>query len=66
MPAFKHLNSRSFFISQTFICNIKLKCAKNKAKAKQHTEAELLLFEKFSHSSPRNQPRIIGDILKNV
>ena len=51
MPAFKHLNSRSFFISQTFICNIKLKCAKNKAKAKQHTEAELLLFEKFSHSS---------------
>ena len=51
MPAFKHLNSRSFFISKTFISNIKLKLAKNKAKAKQHTEAELLLFENYSLSS---------------
>ena len=37
-----------FFISNTFINNIKLKLAKNQAKAKQHTEAELLLFENYS------------------
>ena len=37
-----------FFISNTFINNFKLKLAKNQAKAKQHPEAELLLFENYS------------------
>ena len=40
----------SFFISNTFRSNAKLKLAKNQAKAKQHPEAELLLFENYSLS----------------
>ena len=32
-------------ISKTFISTTKLKLAKNQAKAKQHPQAELLLFE---------------------
>ena len=39
-----------FFISNTFISNARLKLAKNQANAKQHPEAELLLFENCSHS----------------
>ena len=39
-----------FFISNTFIRNARLKLAKNQANAKQHPEAELLLFENYSHS----------------
>ena len=38
-----------FFISNTFISNAKFKLAKNKAK--QHPEAELLIFENYSHTS---------------
>ena len=41
-----------FFISNTFICNAELKLAKNQARAKQHPEAEILLFENYSDSSP--------------
>ena len=40
-----------FFISNTFICNARLKLAENQTNAKQHAEAELLLFENYSHSS---------------
>ena len=40
-----------FFISNTFISNTRLKLAKNQANAKQQLEAELLLFENYSHSS---------------
>ena len=40
-----------FFISNAFISNVRLNLAKNKAKAKQHPEAELLLFENYSLSS---------------
>ena len=40
-----------FFISDTFKSNARLKLAKNQANAKQHPEAELLLFEIYSHSS---------------
>ena len=40
--------------------------AKNKAKANQHPEAELPLFENYSLSYPRYQPKIIEGILKNV
>ena len=41
----------SFFISSTFITNARMKLAKNQANAKHHSEAELLLFENYSHSS---------------
>ena len=46
----KKLNT-SFFISNTFISNARLKLAKNQANAKQHPEVELFLFENYSHSS---------------
>ena len=39
-----------------------MKLAKNQAKAKQHPEAKLLLFENYSQSS---STLIIGHILKN-
>ena len=41
----------AFFISNTFISNVKLKLAKNQANFKQHPQAELLLFENYLHSS---------------
>ena len=41
----------AFFISNTLISNTRLKLAKNQANAEQHPEAELLLFENYSHSS---------------
>ena len=40
-----------FYIKNTFTSNVKLKLVKNQANAKQHPEAELLLFENYSHSS---------------
>ena len=40
-----------FFISNTFISYAQLKLVKNQADAKQHPEAELQLFESYSHSS---------------
>ena len=39
--------------------------AKNQANAMQHFEAELLLFENYSHSSSKLSSKIIGHILKN-
>ena len=41
----------AFFISNIFLNNARLKLAKNEAKAKQHAEAELSLFENYSLSS---------------
>ena len=52
-----------FFVSNTFIINVKLKLAKIQANVKQHPEAELLLFIHILH--PRYQPEIIEHILKN-
>ena len=40
-----------FYISNIFISNTRLKLAKNQADAKQHPEAQLWLFENYSHSS---------------
>ena len=40
-----------FLISNTFINHARLKLVKNKANAKQHPKAELLLFKNYSHSS---------------
>ena len=41
----------AFFISNTFIRNARMKSAKSQAKAKQHLEDELSLFENYSFSS---------------
>ena len=43
-----------FLISNTVRSNTRLKLVKNQANAKQHHEAELLLFEHYSHSSCEN------------
>ena len=40
-----------FYISSTFINTTRLKLAKNQVKAKQYSEAELLLFENYLLSS---------------
>ena len=39
------------FISNTFISNDRLKLTKNQGHVKQHREAEILLYENYSHSS---------------
>ena len=41
----------AFFIRNSFIRNARLKLAENHAKAKQHPEAKILLFENYSFSS---------------
>ena len=40
-----------FFISNTFMSNVRLKYPKNQANTKHHPQAEYLLFENYSHSS---------------
>ena len=45
--------------------NARLKLTKNHANAKQHLEAERLLFKNYSHFLSRYYPKIIGHILKN-
>ena len=47
----RYVTNTRFFISNTFISNTRLKFAKNQANAKKHPEAELSLFENYSHSS---------------
>ena len=44
------LDLHAFFMNNIFISNANLKLAKNQANTKQHPEAELLLFENYSHS----------------
>ena len=53
-----------FFMSNMFTCNARLKLAKKQAKAKQHPEDELLLFENFHILHPCYHPKIIGHTLK--
>ena len=55
-----------FFISNIFISNARLKLAKNQAKAKQHPQAELLLFEYYSLSTPRLSSKNNRRYSKNV
>ena len=43
----KHFIYTFFFISNTFISNARLKLAQNQTNAKQHPEAELLLYENY-------------------
>ena len=40
--------THAFYISNTFICNTRLKLTKNQACAKQHLENEFLLPENYS------------------
>ena len=42
-----------------------MKLAKKQANAKQHPEAELLLFENYSHFSSTISSKVMGHILKN-
>ena len=51
-------SSARFFISNARLILTK----KNQAKAKQHPDTELLLFENYSLSSSRYYPKIIEDI----
>ena len=44
----------TFHRSNTFISNPKLKFIKTQENVKQHPEAKILLFENYSHSSPKN------------
>ena len=54
------------FISNTFISNARVKLAKNQANAKQKPEAELELFENFSHSSSMLSSKNKRTYFKNV
>ena len=47
----RHIIGQAIFVSNTFINNAGPKLAKNQANAKQHSEAEPLLFKNYSHSS---------------
>ena len=66
---YKKIQGTRFFISNIFISNTRLKLAKNKAKAKQHPEAELLLSENqslcLSTLSSKNNRRYSKKIFKN-
>ena len=55
-----------FFISNTFTSNTRLKLTKNQAKAKQHPEGEVLLFENYSLSSSALSSKSNVHILQNV
>ena len=46
-----HSGAAHFFISNTFISNVRLKLASNQGNANQQPEAELLLFENYTFSS---------------
>ena len=51
VPPLMRTQLHAFFISNTFISNFTVRLAKNQAKAKHHSEVELLLFENYSLSS---------------
>ena len=60
----------AFFISNTFISNARLNLAKSQANAKQHSEAELLLFGNYSYnlsslSSKNNRIYIVKNKQRN-
>ena len=56
----------AFFIRNTFICNVRLKLAKNQASAKQHPQAVNFCYLKIIHIfHPCYHPKIIRYILKS-
>ena len=62
----KECQVHAFFISNTFISNVRLKLAKNQANAKQYPEPELLLFENYSYSSSMLSSKINNTYSKNM
>ena len=58
----------TLFYKQHFYKQRQTKLTKNQAKAKQHLETELLLFENYSLSFHRYHPKMVRGycILKNV
>ena len=60
---FIHLHA--FFYKQHFYKQHQAEIDKCQAKAKQHLEAELLLFENVL-LHPRYHPKVIKDIIKNL
>ena len=50
----------------TYISKARLKLAKNQANAKQHPEAELLLFANYSHSSSMLSSKNNGHIFYKI
>ena len=54
------------FTNNSFISNARLKLTKNQAKAKHHSEAELLLFENYSLSLSTLSSKNDKDVLNNV
>ena len=54
-----------FLYKQHFYKQRQAEIGKNQAKAKQHPEAEFLLFENFSSSLSTLSSKTIGHILKN-
>ena len=50
MRNYQNSDTRFVLISNPFISNTRLNFAKSQTKAKQHSEAELLLFENYSLS----------------
>ena len=55
----------AFFISNTFIRNVRLKLAKNQANAKQQLRLNVSYLKITHILHPRYHPKIIGHILKN-
>ena len=56
----------AFFISNTFISNVRLKLAKNEAKMLSNNLRLNVSYLKITHIlHPRYHPKIIGHILKN-
>ena len=49
--AYRVLKKKRFLNTHFFVSNARLKFVKTQANAKQHREAQLLLFENYSHSS---------------
>ena len=54
----------AFFISSTFINNVRMKLAKNQANAKQYPEAELYYLKIIHILYPCYHPKMIVHILK--
>ena len=61
-----YFNTRFFYIKNTFYKQHDAEITKNQAKAKQHSEAELLLFENCSFLHSCYHPKLIWNILKNM
>ena len=55
---FEYVHEFLWYYTLFFISNARVQLAKNQAKAKQHVEAEFLLFEIICFLHPRYHPNI--------